>query len=276
MDENQKKTTKLVLFVIGFIIIVFVVLTAIPVASVGAGERGVIFNRFTGVQDRVMGEGLHFRIPFVESVHTVSIKVQKTDIKAEAATADLQSVNADVVVNWHLDAKNVNKVYQEVGDQQTVVDRVLTPAVSEVVKAATAKYTAEEVIGKRPLLKQDIDEILSARLVSYHIIVDDVSIVNIDFSPDFNAAIEAKNVAVQNAQKATNDLVRIKTEAEQTVAKATADAMALKIKNEALATNPALIEYEKAQALRISAEKGIKIVPDIMMGSGITPLINLK
>jgi len=269
MPLEKNNITKLIAVIVGIIIVIFVVLAAIPIARVGAGERGVIFNNFSGVENRILGEGIHFRIPFVQSVHTISIKVQKNDIKAEAASKDLQTVSTDIVVNWHLDANKVNKIYQNIGDEQAIVDRVLSPAVSEVVKASTAKYTAEEVIAKRPLLKQDIDEALSTRLTTYNIIIDDVSIVNVDFSPEFNAAIEAKTVAVQRAAQAQNDLVRIKTEAEQTVAKATADAQALKIKNEALAQNPALIEYEKAQ-------KWNGVLPQYVLGSGALPFFNIS
>lgn len=266
MDDN-KFPWRIVGIIIGIIIVILVLISAIPIALVGAGERGVIFNTFTGVQDRVLGEGVHLRIPFVESVHKMSIKVQKNDIKAGAASSDLQEVNADIVVNWHLEAGKVNKIYQNIGDNQAVIDNILTPAVSEVVKSATAKYKAEDTINKRPLLKQDIDIVLKERLLTYNIIVDDVSIVDINFSDDFNKAIESKNVAVQNAQKAVNDLTRIKTEAEQTVAKATADAQALKIKNDALAQNPALIEYEKAQ-------KWNGVLPQYMLGS-VVPFMSI-
>lgn len=186
----------------GVIIIFFVLLAAFPFAFVGAGERGVVFNNTSGVENRILGEGIHFRIPFIESVTNVSIKVQKNDIKAEAASKDLQTVTTDIVVNWHMDSGQVNKIFQNIGNQEAVVDRVLTPAVSEVVKASAAKYTAEEIIAKRPLLKQDIDDALKLRVTPYNIVLDDISIVNVDFSKEFNDAIESKQVAEQNAQKA--------------------------------------------------------------------------
>lgn len=228
----------------GFLILVFVLLAAVPVAYVGAGQRGVIFNTLTGVEDRILGEGIHFRIPFIQSVHKMSVQVQKNDVKAEAASKDLQTVSTDIVVNWHLDSSAVNKVYQNIGDEKAIMDRVISPAVSEVVKAATANYTAEEVIAKRPLLKQDIDVALSERLIAYNVIIDDVSIVNVDFSPEFNKAIEDKTVAVQNAQKAENDLRRIEIEAKQKIAQATAEAKSIEIKTAALEKNSKLVDLE--------------------------------
>lgn len=259
---------KLIGIITGIIIVIIVFVSALPFAFVGAGERGVIFNNATGVEDRIFGEGFHFRIPFIESVHTVSIKVQKNDIKAEAASKDLQTVNTDIVVNWHLDSTKVNKVYQNIGDLQAVIDRVLTPAVSEVVKASTAKYTAEEVIAKRPQLKADIDALLSERVKQYNIVLDDVSIVQVDFSKEFNAAIEAKTVSVQTALKAENDLRRIKVEAEQTVAKAIAEAQAIKIKTEALAQNQNLVQLN-------AVEKWNGVLPQYILGSTTLPFINI-
>jgi len=254
--------------IIGIIVVIFVLVAAVPVAYVGAGERGVIFNSLSGVEDKILGEGIHFRIPFVQSVHKMSIQVQKNDVKAEAASKDLQTVSTDIVVNWHLDSAAVNKVYQNIGDSQAILDRVITPAVSEVVKASTAKYTAEEVISKRPLLKQDIDEALTQRLTGYHVILDDVSIVNVDFSPEFNKAIEAKTVAVQNAQKAENDLRRIEIEAKQTIETAKAQAESIRIQTEALQQNQNLVQYELAKRWN-------GVLPTTVLGGQI-PLLNLN
>ena len=194
--------TKLIIGAIGLFIIFIIILLVFPIVIIGAGERGVVFSNGTGVEDRVLSEGLHFRIPFVESVTSLSIQVQKNDVKAEAASKDLQTVSTDIVVNWHLDSSKVNRIYQNIGDEKAVVDRILTPAVNEVVKAAVARKTAEEILQKRPELKADIDESLRARLATYNVILDDVSIVNVDFSKEFNAAIEQKQVAEQEAKKA--------------------------------------------------------------------------
>ena len=254
--------------IIGIVIILIVLLMAMPVAFVGAGQRGVIFNNFGGVEDKVLGEGFHFRTPFVQSVKTFSIKVQKSDVKAEAASKDLQTVKSDIVVNWHLDASKVNKVYQNIGAESDVFDRIISPAVSETVKASTAQFTAEEVIVKRPILKENIDKLLRERLVQYHVLLDDVSIINVDFSDEFNKAIEQKSVAIQNAQKAENDLKRIEIEATQRVATAKAEAEAMTIKTKALEQNAKLVDYEAV--LRWNG-----VLPTTMMGSAV-PFVNLS
>jgi regulator of protease activity HflC (stomatin/prohibitin superfamily) len=269
--QNDNKL-KLIGTIIGVVIIGFVILAAFPVSFVGAGERGVIFNNFGGVEDKILGEGLHFRIPFVQTVKTFSVKVQKNDVKAEAASSDLQTVSSDIVVNWHIDAQSVNKVYQNIGNEKDVFDRVIAPAVSEIVKSSTAQFKASDIIVKRPMLKETMDTALAERLKPYNIILDDISIVNISFSAEFNAAIEAKSTAVQLAEKATNDLVRIQTEAAQKVATAKAEAEAITLQTQALSQNANLIELRKAEALKISAEKGVKIVPDTILGTGVNIL----
>jgi prohibitin 1 len=213
-DMTQTDIIRLIIFAfIGFIGIILLI-TAFPIVVVGAGQRGVVFNNVTGLENRILGEGVHFRIPFVEAVTKLPVRVQKTEVRAEAASKDLQTVNTDIVVNWHMNAGRINRIYQEIGDEEAVRDRILIPAVNEVVKAATAKKTASEVLAERPELKGDIDKTLSHRLSRYNIILDDVSIVNVSFSPEFNKAIEDKQIAQQQAEQAKFLVEKARNEAE--------------------------------------------------------------
>jgi regulator of protease activity HflC (stomatin/prohibitin superfamily) len=143
------------------------------------------------------------------------VRVQKTDIKADAASKDLQSITTDLAVNWNVDPAKVNQVFQQVGDEEQIVVSILSPAISEVLKAATSKKTAEEIITKRTELKTEIDNSLKKRLQSYGVVVRDVSLINFGFSPEFSKAIEAKQIAEQEAKQA-----------EFAVQKATQDAQA--------------------------------------------------
>jgi prohibitin 1 len=205
-----------------------------PVVIIGAGDRGVVFNRATGIEERVLGEGVHFRLPFVESVTSMTVRVQKDDVEAEAASKDLQTISMHVVVNYHLDAGRVNKIYQQIGDEEAVIDSILKPAVNEVVKAATAKLTAEEILTKRPELKANIDKLLKERLISYNIILDDVSIVNVSFSREFNAAIESKQVAEQDAQRARFVALKAEQEAQAEINRAKGAAEAQRLQQQTL------------------------------------------
>lgn len=213
-NESIPTGVKLIGGGIALFIALVILVVMWPVVVIGAGERGVVFSNATGIEDRVLGEGLHFRIPLVENVTSVSVRVQKTDVQAAAASKDLQTVHTNLAVNWHLDAGAVNKTYQQVGDEVAVRDRIIIPATNEVIKAATAKKTANEILAERATLKVDVDNALKDRLKSYNIVLDDVSIVNVDFTPEFNAAIEAKQVAQQDAERSAYLVQVAENEAE--------------------------------------------------------------
>ena len=267
MEENTSLSTG-TKFAIGgiatFIGLVLIVIM-LPFGVIGAGQRGVVFNNASGVEDRVLGEGIYFRTPFVQNIHTLSVQVQKNDVKAEAASKDLQTVSTDIVVNWHLDAGKVNKIYQSIGDEKAVVDRILTPAVNEVVKAAVAQKTAEEVLTKRPELKSDIDDRLRARLATYNIILDDVSVTNVDFSKEFNAAIESKQVAEQQAKQAFFLAQKAENEAKAAIETAKGVAEAQKLVQQTL--TPELLQ-------KLAIEKWQGVVPQYW-GGGAIPFINI-
>ena len=116
------------------------------------------------VQDAILDEGIHPILPIVTSVKTLSVRVQKTDLQADAASKDLQKITTDLAVNWNVDPAQVNQVFQQIGDQEQIVTSILSPAISEVLKAATSKKTAEEIITKRTELKTEIDNSLKKRL----------------------------------------------------------------------------------------------------------------
>lgn len=268
-EERKSNGWKWIVGAVAFFIIIIILLSLFPFVRIGAGERGVIFSNTSGVQERILDEGWHFRKPFVESVKTYSVQVQKDEVTAQAASKDLQTVQAKIVVNWHLDSKRVNKVYQEIGTSKDVVDRIILPNTNEVVKASTAQFTAEETLTKRAALKQSIDLALSERLKQYNVILDDVSIVDVDFSEGFNAAIERKAQAEQDALAEKNKLESSKYQAEQRVVQAKGEAEAIKIQTEALSQNQNLIELEKAK--RWNGQ-----LPTTILGGDTIPFFNVN
>lgn len=268
--ENQGLSNgfRLVIAGVALFIIFIIFLLVNPFVRIGAGERGVIFSNASGVQDRILDEGWQFRKPFVESVKTYSVRVQKTDMDAPAASKDLQSVKAKVVVNWHFDSKNVNKVYQSIGSEQDVIERIIIPNTNEVIKAGTAGFTADQLLTRRTELKDKIDTDLSLRLKSYFVIVDDVSIVDLDFSEQFNQAIESKVTAEQTAQAEKNKLETVKYQAQQKIETAKADAESIRIQAEALAQNDNLVNLK-------AVEKWDGKLPTQMLGDAV-PFLNIK
>lgn len=264
MNRENSNTSILIYLGGGFVLLVAVIIFK-PFVIVNAGERGVVMQ-FGKVQDKILDEGIHPILPIVTSVKTISVRVQKNDVKAEAASKDLQNVNMDVAVNWHIEPKRVNEVFQRVGDENEIINRIISPAVSEVVKAATAKKTAEEIITKRTELKQEIDNQLRDRLLSYGVILDDVSLVNVGFSPEFSKAIEAKQIAEQEAKRADFIALKAEKDAQAEINRAKGQAEAQRLRRQTL-TN----ELLQQQAI----EKWDGRFPMVMGGNGVLPFINI-
>lgn len=197
-----------------------------------AGHRGVLL-RFGAVQS-VLGEGAHIVLPGIYRVVTVEVKTQRTDVAASAASKDLQIVKTTVALNYHLSPSRVGDLYKQVG--LTYDDRVINPAVTEVVKAVVSKYTAAELITNREKVKTRLDDALSQRLGAYNIIVEPngVSLTDFEFSPEYNAAIEAKQVAQQESEKQRYILSKATMEAQTAITKAKGEAEANRIKARAL------------------------------------------
>lgn len=204
-----------------------------PFAIVNAGERGVLMQ-FGKVQDQILGEGIHFIIPVVNTVKKLSVQVQKQEISAEASSKDLQDVFTDVALNWHIVPEEANVIYQQIGDENKVVDRIINPAVEEVLKAVMAQYTAEEIITKREKVKAGVDESLTMRLADYHVAVDDISLVHVHFSESFSNAVEAKQIAEQEAKRAGYVALKALKEAEAKIYLAKGEAEAQRLVRETL------------------------------------------
>ncbi|MFQ3663883.1 MAG: prohibitin family protein [Chloroflexaceae bacterium] len=241
---------------------------------VDAGTRGVVktFGEVTGVFD----EGLHFRAPFVTEVVPVDVKTQRLTSESSAASRDLQIVTTQVVLNYRVDPDSVATLVREIGVDYEA--KIIDPAIQESVKAATAQFTAENLITQRPLVSDSIRQVLNERLTPRGIIVEEVSITEFNFSEEFSRAIEAKQVAEQDALRAERELRRAQIEAQQQVARAEAEAEArlqiARAEAEALRLQREVISPELLQLRFIERWNGI--LPRFMSGdSGLLPLINI-
>lgn len=255
------------IIIVGLSLFLLVVLK--PWVQVGAGERGIVLN-FGAVQNTVLGEGIHFRVPIMQTVVLMDVKIQKAITDAASASSDLQDVDLAVALNYHVIPEEANTVYQSIGVQ--FKERIIDPAIQEVMKAVTARYTAEELITKRPAVSSEMKGELTSRLLESNIAVDAFSIVSFSFSQTFTDAIEAKQTAEQNALKAKRDLDRIRVEAEQTIAAATAEAEALRLQK--MNISPDLIELRKIEANLKAIEKWNGILPEVT-GAGAIPFIGV-
>jgi prohibitin 2 len=250
-------------------VILFILIFFRPWVQVGAGQRGIVLN-FGAVKKQVLDEGLHLRIPVMQEIVLMDVKVQKAETDAAAASADLQDVTSRVALNYHVVPDQANIVYQKIGVQ--FKERIIDPAILEVVKAVTAKYTAEELITKRPAVSEAMRRNLMDRLIVNNIAVDAFSIVTFSFSKVFTEAIESKQTAEQLALKAKRDLDRIKIEAEQKITTARAEAESLRLQRANI--SPDLIELRKIEANMKAIEKWNGILPQVT-GGGAIPLIGL-
>ncbi len=235
---------KAIIIAVSVIAVVIVLLNSITI--IDAGHTGVI-NTLGRVSENVLQEGMHFKIPFVQKIIKMDNRIVKLEVDTEAFSKDLQTVETKLAINYRVSKDKSYAIYKNVGsDYETIL---VTPAVNEVLKAITAQYTAEESVTNRSLISKGLIEQLNVKLNKNGIYVEDVNIINFEFSEAYITAIEEKQVAEQK-------LLKAKTEKEEAIVKAEAEAETLRIQSEAQAQanqtlnksiNANLIEYEKIQ-----------------------------
>jgi len=172
-----------------------------PFVTVGTGERALIVNKGS-VTGQMYSEGWYTLNPFVEDAKYFDIKTQVVTTEAEAASNDIQDVKAKVTIQYALKPEKLVDIARNIGGETELIDRVITPAIQESIKASTSKFKAEDIVRDRTGVKDSIVVSLRARLDQYGIWIQDAAIENVTFSDQFTTAIEAKQVAEQNAQKA--------------------------------------------------------------------------
>jgi prohibitin 2 len=210
---------KILAGVITFVVIIVLMFESVVVVE--AGHRGVVL--YVGaVENRVLGEGIHFIIPFAEQVVPLEVRTLKYVANAAAASNDLQEVQTTIALNYHISPNQANIIYQQLGADYA--DRIIAPTIQESVKASVAKFDAEELITKRATAKAVIAETIANTLSARNIVVEAVFITDFTFSPAFANQIESKVVAYQKYLTEQNNLLAVRVIANQTVVQATAAA----------------------------------------------------
>ncbi|WP_316608267.1 prohibitin family protein [uncultured Ruminococcus sp.] len=208
------------LIIILAIVAVIAIIAVNTITVVGAGHTGVVVT-MGKVNEGVLQEGIHAKIPFIQNVVMIDNRIQKLEVTTEAFSKDLQSVDTTLAINYRVDTAKSYSIYKNIGANYE--DVLVTPAVNEVLKAITAKYTAEETVTNRALISKGLVEELNNKLNSIGLYVTDVNIVNFDFSDAFITAIEEKQVAQQK-------LLKAETEKKTAITNAEAEAEAAKIR----------------------------------------------
>jgi regulator of protease activity HflC (stomatin/prohibitin superfamily) len=229
LNVDELMENKPLMWVIGIVIAIVIFFMLCPFVIVGPGERGVVTHLGKVDMGKIFGEGFHLRTPIITGVHKMTVQIQKSEIPADGATKDLQIVNCGIAVNWKLDPEKVNTIYQTIGNENDVLGDIMSPAINEVVKAATAKRNAQTILVERTALKEEIDLAFRERMAKYGIVIVDVSLVNFSFGEDFQKAIEDKQIAEQDAQKAVYVAKMAEAEAQAVINKAKGEAEAQRL-----------------------------------------------
>ncbi|MBR3828843.1 MAG: prohibitin family protein [Bacteroidales bacterium] len=233
--------------------------------TIKSTERGVL-STFGKISPGVIDDGLHVKIPFIQTVKKVNVQQKKFDGKENSYTRDVQTSEVQYTINYELVRENVNNLIKNVGDDYH--NRIVVPFIRSAMKEAFGNFAATEIVENRDAVRREIESTLRHTLDSNYFLNIQFQLVDIDFDDDFENAIKEKQVAEQQALKAKNVTIQIEEQAKQTKIRAEADAEAIRIKAKALESNPKLVEYEAVQ-------KWDGKMPQYMMGNSL-PLINLK
>lgn len=233
--------------------------------TIPAGYCGVL-TTFGAASQQVLSPGLHIKMPIVQDVVKINVQVQKNEQTEDAASLDLQDVKTTVATNWQIDDSAASWIYQNIGMESALNERIFQPVISNAVKAVVAHYNAEELVTKRDMVRTQIEDLIRTNLKPYHVNVDvsGVSITDFQFSSDFSTAIEQKQVAQQRAQQAEYELQQAKVEAERQIAQAQGQSEAQKLLQQTL--TPQLIQQE-------AIAKWDGHLPNVVGGNGVLPMI---
>jgi regulator of protease activity HflC (stomatin/prohibitin superfamily) len=256
------------LIILGVIVTLFMITLFSTCYIIQAGERGILLT-FGKVDTQVRGEGLGFKIPFIQKIVKMGVKTMKSEVEIYAGSRDLQTIYGNITVNYRLKESYAPTMYKEVGVNYVSV--ILEPAVLEISKQTISMYNAEEILTKRSDVKDKMKDLLYTRMLDKGIIIDDVLITNFDYSESFNKAIENKVTAEQNALAAKNKLEQIKYEAEQTVTIAKAQADSLKLLQQSATKET--IELQRLKVQQSAIDKWDGKLPQVT--GGAIPFISL-
>lgn len=246
--------------------------------DVDAGSRAVIFDKISGVQKKVVGEGTHFKIPFIQEPIILDVKSRPRSIHSVTGTKDLQMVNISLRVLSRPDEEELPHIYQTLGTDFD--ERILPSLGNEVLKSVVAQYNAEELLSKREMVSSGIREALVERANKFNLILDDVSITHLTFGKEFARAIEEKQVAQQEAETQAYVVAKADQERKAAIIRAEGEAEAANLISKAMAASgTGLIEVRRIDTAKevaavIARGRNVTYLPNTSKG-GSSMLLNI-
>jgi len=220
--------------------------------NVEGGHRAIVYNRVMGVKDKVYAEGTHLMVPWFERPITYDVRARAHQVSSTSGSKDLQMVNISLRVLTRPDASKLPEVYRTLGTDFN--ERVLPSIIHETLKSVVAQYNASQLLTQREQVSLAVRDTLVRRAAHFNMIMDDVSITALTFGREYTAAIEAKQVAQQEAERAKFIVEKAVQDKRSAVIRAEGEAKSAKLIGEAIANNPAFITLRKIEAAREIAQ----------------------
>lgn len=269
MKKFNNAKSGILIFIGGSVIILIILfscLITIPTGFVG------IKVKFGRAQDGILQEGLNICTPFVEQIVKIDCRTQKIETTSEASTRDLQTVTTSIAVNYNVNRDTVNSLYREVGVGYE--DIIITPAILESIKSTMAQYTAEELITKRSEVSNQIQTALTEKISNRGFAITEFNITNIDFSEEYDRAIEAKAVKQQEVVTAQAELEKQRIQNEKEIAIAEKDAKVMELQNSQITENT--LKLKRLEVMQAMINKWNGVMPSTMLSEGVDSFFKIN